>query len=39
MQVTNYIDGIPKPPLGPRVNFFPNVLSFYNDTTDNNVTA
>ena len=37
--VTNFIDGIPKPWAGPRVNFFPNVLSFYNDTTDNNVTA
>jgi hypothetical protein len=37
--VTNFLDGIPKPELGPRVNFFPNVLTFYNDTTDNNVTA
>ena len=37
--VTNYIDGIEKPWSGPKVNYFPTVMTFYNDTTDINITA
>ena len=37
--VTNYIDGEEKPWAGPKVNYFPTVMTFTNDTTDINITA
>lgn len=37
--VTNYMDSRPKPKVGPVVNFFPTVQTFYNRSTVANATV